>query len=241
MGDDFENAFSITYGLDYWAYLRKLPPQKVEANIWERLAQLRAGTPRDSESGCPDTASSTSWSFTPDSGDSLKGDVQIRNAAQLYPGTDTSLNHSGKEYLGSLPPERPCCSGLTRTIRMSVRACALRLSSSKRWTKSASRTMSSSSSWSYQSKEMVFSDYLEHNSNLPLNDVMDKLLVDARSAQAQTFKFMTDANIAYVDPLPALKRSAGQGAVCRQRWRHAPGQERIPSHRGGGCRVFETR
>lgn len=25
MGDDFENAYSITYGLDYWAYLRNLP------------------------------------------------------------------------------------------------------------------------------------------------------------------------------------------------------------------------
>src|SRR5262249_19358079 len=25
MGDDFENAYSITYGLDHWAYLRKLP------------------------------------------------------------------------------------------------------------------------------------------------------------------------------------------------------------------------
>src|SRR5690348_4737352 len=36
MGDDFENAFSLTYGLDYWSYLRQLPPQKVEANIWEQ-------------------------------------------------------------------------------------------------------------------------------------------------------------------------------------------------------------
>jgi len=31
MGDDFENAFSLTYGLDYWKDLRILPPQKVES------------------------------------------------------------------------------------------------------------------------------------------------------------------------------------------------------------------
>ena len=51
-------------------------------------------------------------------------------------------------------------------------------------------------------KEMVFSDYLKNNPSLPLNDVTNKLLVDANSAQQQIFKFMTDSNIPYVDPLP---------------------------------------
>ena len=44
-------------------------------------------------------------------------------------------------------------------------------------------------------KEMVFSDYLEHNSKIPLDDVIDKLLVNERSALQQTFKFLTDSNI----------------------------------------------
>jgi hypothetical protein len=35
MGDDFENAFLITYGLDHWAYLRTLPKEKVSFDIWE--------------------------------------------------------------------------------------------------------------------------------------------------------------------------------------------------------------
>ena len=35
MGDDFENAFLITYGLSHWAYLRALPPEKVKFDIWE--------------------------------------------------------------------------------------------------------------------------------------------------------------------------------------------------------------
>ena len=60
-------------------------------------------------------------------------------------------------------------------------------------------------------KEMVFSDYLEHNSQIPLGDALDKVIVNGRLAEAQTFKFMTDNNIAYVDPLPALKSSIGQG------------------------------
>jgi lysophospholipase L1-like esterase len=40
---------------------------------------------------------------------------------------------------------------------------------------------------------------------------MDKLLVNERLARAQTFKFMTDNNISYVDVLPTLKKSAGEG------------------------------
>lgn len=35
MGDDFENAFSITYGLEHWAYLREIPAENVNFNIWE--------------------------------------------------------------------------------------------------------------------------------------------------------------------------------------------------------------
>ncbi len=36
MGDDFENAYQITYGLDYWAYLRKIPGQKASFDIWKK-------------------------------------------------------------------------------------------------------------------------------------------------------------------------------------------------------------
>ena len=45
MGDDFENAFSMTYGLDYWAYLRELPAQKVDPTSGKRTHPVvRAGT-----------------------------------------------------------------------------------------------------------------------------------------------------------------------------------------------------
>jgi hypothetical protein len=57
---------------------------------------------------------------------------------------------------------------------------------------------------------MVFSDYLKNNPSLPLNDVTNKLLVDANSAQQQIFRFLTDSNIPYVDPLPDLKSAVGQ-------------------------------
>jgi len=73
-------------------------------------------------------------------------------------------------------------------------------------------------------KEQVFSDCLEHNSKIPLSDVTHKLLVNERSALAQTFKFMDDSNIPYVDPLPALKTAAGLGLYAASAGDMHPGK-----------------
>jgi len=35
MGDDFENAFSLTYGLDYWKDLRIFRRRKSKRTFWE--------------------------------------------------------------------------------------------------------------------------------------------------------------------------------------------------------------
>jgi lysophospholipase L1-like esterase len=56
-------------------------------------------------------------------------------------------------------------------------------------------------------KETVFADYLEHNSPLPLNDVMDKLIANERIARSKLFAFLNESGIRYVDTLPALKQS----------------------------------
>jgi hypothetical protein len=64
-------------------------------------------------------------------------------------------------------------------------------------------------------KEEVFSDYLEHNPKLPLGDVVDKLLPNDRLARQKTFAFLTESNIPYVDPLPALKSSSRNELYAR--------------------------
>ena len=38
MGDDFENAFSITYGLEYWSFLRKESYNGVNPYIWKNIS-----------------------------------------------------------------------------------------------------------------------------------------------------------------------------------------------------------
>ena len=62
---------------------------------------------------------------------------------------------------------------------------------------------------------MVFSDYLEHNSSLPLNQVVDQLLVNERIARERVFAFLTASKIPYVDTLPALKKSVEDKIYAR--------------------------
>ena len=41
MGDDFENAFTMTYGLDYWSFLRQHRFEGVDADIWREQEESR--------------------------------------------------------------------------------------------------------------------------------------------------------------------------------------------------------
>lgn len=212
MGDDFENAFSITYGLDYWSYLRKLPPQKVEANIWE-------GPPTDTG-----VRSLRVWLsrhsliyqlvFHFGFGGRVKGDFQIRNAAQLYPGYDTSLVVPEKNILEAFRP-KGVLFGLDQdnpNVREGMRITFELLREMNELCKQNRIQFVVAV---IPTKEMVFSDYIEHNPKLPLNDVIDKLLQSERSASAQLFQFMADDKIPYIYPLPMLKRSVGQGLYAR--------------------------
>lgn len=211
VGDDFENAFSITYGLDYWAYLRKLPPQRVEPNIWEI-------SPLSWHKGIRVWLSRHSviyqLVFHSGFGGQFQGEIQIKNAANLYPGLATSLIVPDKHILEAFRP-KGVLFGLDEenpNVREGMRI-----------TFELLREMDEICQQNHiqfmvvviPTKEMVFSEYLENNSMLPLDDVIDKLIVNERLARAQMFQFMTDNNISYVDPLPALKRSVGQELYAR--------------------------
>ncbi len=208
MGDDFENAFTLTYGFDYWAYLRKLPPQKVEANIWDAppadnwLKRTRVWLSRHSII--------YQIAFHTGFGEKVKGEIQIKNAAQLYPGYATSLIVPERHILEAFRP-KGVLFGLDQenpNVREGMRITFELLKEMKEL---CDQNQIQFLVVVIPTKEMVFSDYLEHNSNLPLDDVIDKLIANERIAEAQTFRFMTGNNIPYVSPLSALKASIGQG------------------------------
>jgi hypothetical protein len=208
MGDDFEGAYSLTYGLDYWASLRALPPQKVDPDIWEapptdtRGKRIRVWLARHSVL--------YQLVFHSGFGAKVGGQVQIRNAAQLYPGLATSLILPDKNIAEAFRPK----GMLTRLDQQdpNVRE-GMRISFEllKQMNEICKQNNIQFAVVVIPTKESVFADYLEHNSKLPLDDVIDQVLVNERLSRTHLFQFMTDSGIPYADALPNLRTAVAQG------------------------------
>jgi len=221
LGDDFENAFSITYGLNYWSYLRQLPPQNVDPGIWEPQATDNWG--KKARAWFSRHSLVYQLVFRTGLGKRVKAEVQLRNAAQLYPGLATSLYVPDREILEAFRPK----SMLARLdqgnpdIREGMR---LTFQLIHDMNELCQQNNVQFLIVVIPIKEAVFSDYLEHNSQLPLHDVLDSLLPNERAAQAATFKFLNDSKIPYVDPLPAMKNAMQDKLYARTATDMHPGK-----------------
>jgi hypothetical protein len=99
MGDDFENAYKITYGLDYWSYLREHPAAKVDVDIWKHPPDGRwYGGIRDWLSRHSVVYKLVFHGLLLGR---LKGDIQIQNASRLYDSVAT-LIVKDREHLRSV-------------------------------------------------------------------------------------------------------------------------------------------
>jgi hypothetical protein len=212
MGDDFENAYSITYGLDYWANLREHAVEKVNFDIWENPT----GPSWHKEIRIWLSQHSVVYQllFHTSLGGRVQGEVQIRNAAQLYPGEATSLIVPRDNILEAFRP-KGMLSRLDQespNVREGMRITFTLL---QEMNEICRQNHAQFLVVVIPTKEMVFSDYLEHNSKLPLADVLDKLVANERLAREKMFKFLIDSSIAYVDPLPVLKSSVQHELYAR--------------------------
>ncbi len=128
MGDDFENAFLITYGLAHWSHLRALPAGHANFDIWateppQSLQKtLRVWMSRHSVV--------YQLVFHGALLGRLQGEAQIRNASWLSDAA-TSLSIPEAGILEAFRP-KGCCSTSTRTVRKYVKACASPFSCSRK-------------------------------------------------------------------------------------------------------------
>lgn len=204
MGDDFENAFSITYGLDHWAYLRALPAEKVNYDIWDPPPSPASWHKRI-RVWLSEHSVVYQVVFHSSLVGRLQGQVQINKAPQ-FDSSVTSLVVPEKNILEAFRP----IGMLTRIDQENPN-----VREGMRITFKLLQEMNETCRQNHvqflvvviPAKEMVFEDYLEHNPKLPLSDVLDKLVANERLARTKTFQSLTDSNISYVDALPALKAS----------------------------------
>jgi hypothetical protein len=234
MGDDFENAYTITYGLDHWAYLRQQTGANADFNIWQKPADT--GWFKSARVWLSEHSIVYQLLFHGAWGGRIQGEAQIRNAAQLYPGEATSLSFPDKNILEAFRPK-------SMLVRLDQKSPGIQ--EGMRITFELIKQMNEICRQNniqfvvvvIPIKEAVFSEYLEHNPKLPLTDVLDPLLVNERLAREKTFKFLDDAGIAYVDPLPALKRSAEHELYARTAADMHPGKN---GYKVIGETVFEA-
>ncbi|MCC6365712.1 MAG: hypothetical protein IT165_19535 [Bryobacterales bacterium] len=212
MGDDFENAFLITYGLDHWAYLRKLPAGKADFDIW-KTAPAELSWHKKIRIWLSRHSLTYQLVFHGPFMGQVQGEAQIRHAAQLYDSA-TSLIVPEKDILEAFLPK-----GLLRNLDQKSPT----VQEGMRITFELLKEMNDICRAHHvqflvvviPTKERVFSSYLEHKPSLPLGTVIDSLIANERLAEQKLFQFLTDSEISYVDALPSLRSSLDHRLYAR--------------------------
>ena len=204
MGDDFENAFTMTYGKPHWSFLRQGTFSNVDADIWE--------APPDNASA---SATVRNWLSQhsivyrlvvhgPMLG-ALKGSIQVGRAASGQDEFTTTLAVPAAHIQEAFRPRAirdrldqnsaPVREGMRVTMDLLQRMNDLCKESGARMAVVIIPT-----------KEMVFADFLLQDPALHLGDVIKESVTSETQARARLFEFLDNAGIPRIDTLDALRR-----------------------------------
>jgi hypothetical protein len=206
MGDDFENAFSITYGLDYWASLRKGRYDNVRADNWDPGPPVLGASVRN-------WLSSQSMIyrllFHGPVLTMVKEAIQFKHVFARSDPFTTALIADDQRIREAFRPigisERldqnsdPIREGMRITFHLLNEMDSMCRQEGCRFLVVIIPT-----------KETVFGDYLEKNSQLHLHEALDRVITNERSARKALFEYLDRSGIAYLDTLSALKLSVGE-------------------------------
>ncbi len=206
MGDDFENAFSVTYGLDHWSFLRSGRWDNVNADIWGTSEPPVWGA------GVRNWLSEHSMVYRLVFHGPLlamvKEAIRFRQAAS-----------GGDPYVTSLVVEDQNIREAFRPIDMVARldqssgpvreGMRITFHLLKEMDRACRQEGCKLLVVIIPTKETVFSEYLENHPKLHLHEALDRVIVNERSARKTLLEFLVGAGIAHLDTLPALKESVG--------------------------------
>jgi hypothetical protein len=204
MGDDFENAFSVTYGLDYWSYLRQGRFEGVDADIWHTtddevwFKAVRVWLSQNSLF--------YQIVFHGPILGRIKAYIRIGDASRQQDQLATALILEEENIREAFRP-----TGIRDRLQQSRDS----VQEGMRITLSLLKDMNETCNKNdirfvviiIPTKELVFEDYLERDSTIHLGSVIVELLSNERIARQKLFDFFRQSGILYVDTLPSLKRS----------------------------------
>jgi hypothetical protein len=200
MGDDFENAFSTTYGLDHWAPLRTGRWGKVEADIWGdseppgRFKVFRNWLSRNSMvyrlvihgQGLR----------------ALKGSVQTKMATS-DPSVTTFDSADGTIHEAFRPIR--IANGLDQERAEVKEGMRLTFHFLDEMNLACQKSGCVFSVVVIPTKETVFAKYLQSEPQLNLKDVVNAVITNEQIATTVLEKFLVDERIPYTLALPALR------------------------------------
>jgi hypothetical protein len=204
MGDDFENAFMITYGLDHWAPLRAGQWDNINADIWGVTAPPVWGA--DIRNWLSEHSMMYRLIVHGPLFARVKEAVRFEQVEAKSDPYTTALIMEDQNIQEAFRPigmaERldknsgPVREGMRITFHLLKdmdRACA----------QAGCKFLAVI----IPTKETVFAEYIAKSPQLHLRDALERVIVNERSAKADLVEFLSSERIAYVDALPALRRA----------------------------------
>jgi hypothetical protein len=202
MGDDFENAFSTTYGLDHWASLRTGRWGKVEADIWGDAEA--PGTFKTFRNWLSRNSMIYRLTVHGPALRRLKGSVQTTLADATADPSVTTFDSADGTIHEAFRPIR-IAAGLDQRRAEVKEGMRLTFHFLQEMNSACRKSGCSFSVVIIPTKETVFASYLQSDSQLKLKDVVNALITNEQVATTEVEKFLDDAGIPYVITLPALR------------------------------------
>lgn len=212
MGDDFENAFSITHGLEYWRALRNETWDNVNADIWgvHEDAVWAAGL----RNWLSENSMAYRLMFHGPLLENVKQRFQFGRLAKNSDPYTTTLIVDDKNIREAFRPIAMAnrIDQASGQVREGMRITFELL---KRMDRACREVGCRFLVVIIPTKETVFSDYLEKNAQLHLHQALERLIMNERAARATLIEFLGRNGIPYTDTLPALKQSVGGHLYAR--------------------------
>jgi hypothetical protein len=212
MGDDFENAFLMTYGKPYWSFLTQGEWAGVQANIWE-APSTKGGWDQSLRNWLSQNSVVYRLVVHGPILGPLKGTMQVNAAARERQSTTALLVPD----VGIQEAFRP--TGIRD--RLDQRNAAVR--EGMRITFDLLKRMDEVSRdqgvrfgvMIIPTKETVFAEYLLKERTLHLRDVIEDVIVNEELATRELLTFLDLAGIPHVETLSALRSRLGQRLYTR--------------------------
>lgn len=211
MGDDFENAFLITYGLEHWARLRAIAPGEVKYDIWE--APDESGFAKGLRVWLSRHSVLYKLVFHGPLAGLIRGQVLVTKATEIYDDA-TVLDIPEKNIAEAFLPK-----GIAKrlnqddpSVQEGMRITFLLLKEMNEKCHAAGCELMVTV---IPTKEMVFADYFADRPTLPMAEVVKGLLHNETIAREKLFTFLQQEGIPSVDTLPALRAGVSNQLYAR--------------------------